>query len=477
MGYIRGRDREQVALFPGTLEEYVGLENVVRFIDAFVEGLEVEAMGFERAQPAATGRPGYDPRDLLKLYIYGYLQGIRSSRKLEREAQRNVEVLWLLRELQPDFKTIADFRRDHPQAFKKVFRQFHRICEGLELFGKELVALDGSKFKGVNSRDRNFNKAKLKKRLERLEQELEEYLGALEAADRDEAEAASPTAEELQEKIDRLQERQGRYEELLEELETSGETQVSLTDPDSRAMPKSPRVPVGYNVQTAVDSRHKLIVEHAVTNAVTDRSQLSAMATKVQEILGVETLEVVADRGYYYGVEIKACRDRGILPYVPKPDTFSGKKRGLFGKELFRFDPSHDHYICPAGEELTYRYTTTDRGQRIRFYWAKADRCAQCALRTQCTPSREPRRIRRWEHEEVLEEMQERMAAQPEKIQLRKALVEHPFGTMKTTLGAESFLLRGLSRVGGEFSLTALAYNLKRVVNLVGVPKLLEAVA
>ena len=475
MPHLQGTAREAVIQFPPTLDEYVRPDNPVRFIDAFVDQLDLVALGFERAVANPLGRPAYAPGDLLKLYLYGYLNRVRSSRLLEREARRNVEVMWLLKKLTPDFKTIADFRKDNHARFKSVFRAFTLLCRQLDLFGGELVAVDGSKFKAVNNQDRNFTKPKLQRLLAETEAQISGYLQQLEQQDQADGAVLPPplSAEQLQAKIEHLQQRQERYQALATALEQSGQTQISLTDPDSRSMPKSPKVPVGYNVQVAVDAKHHLMVEQEVTNAVNDQNQLSPMALAAQAALGVETLEVVADKGYYDGEQVKDCADHGLTCFIAKPLTSVNIKRGLFSKEDFRYDHEKDCYHCPANQELRFHFETTEAGRRIRYYWTTA--CRTCPLRPRCTRDAERRRISRWVHEDILEAMQERVAAHPEKMKQRKMMVEHPFGTLKHWWDQSHFLLRGLKKVCGEFSLSALAYNLRRVFNIVGVPGLLEA--
>jgi transposase len=370
MRHITGIPRQQLVLFPESLDEYISADNPVRFIDAFVDSLDLAAAGFTHTTLAETGRPPYDPRDLLKLYIYGYLNRMRSSRKLEQECQRNVEVMWLLGKLAPDHKTIADFRKDNRKAFKEVFKAFCLLCRELELFGAELIAIDGSKFKAVNSSQRNFTQTKVKKYLQELEQRIEAYLQELDELDRIEAPGVPPqrSAEQLQAKIEQLKTRQNKYQGYLKRMEESGESQLSLTDPDSRAMPKSPKAPVAYNAQTAVDSKHHLIVAQDVTNDVTDRDQLSRMALMAKETLGVDKVKVVADMGYSHGKELKACLEAGIEPYVARPDTSANTKLGLFGKEQFVYDPDTDTYRCPAGQTLTYRFDTVEKERHIRYY-------------------------------------------------------------------------------------------------------------
>jgi transposase len=471
MGYIQGTPREQAILFPETIEEYISDDNPVRFIDAFVDQLDLQAAGFQRTLPSETGRPPYAPGDLLKLYIYGYLNRIRSSRKLEQEAARNIEVMWLLRKLKPDFKTIADFRKDNRNAFKQVFRDFILLCRKLELFGGELIAVDGSKFKAVNNSKRNFTKARLLKTLKRIDEKIEGYLNELDECDSKVPSPKRYSVAELESKIEHLKDRQDRYSQLLQEIEESGETQVSLTDADSR----SPKAPVSYNVQTAVDEKHKLIVTQDVTNAVTDRDQLSNIAIQAKETLGVEKLKVVADMGYSHGKEIKACEEAGLEPYVPTPVTSANRKLGLYGKEQFVYDAEKDVYRCPAGQELTYRFDTHELGRHIRYY--KTSACHTCAIKAKCTRNKEGRRITRWVDEHIMERMQARIDANPELMKKRKQIVEHPFGTIKYWNDQGHFLMRGLENVRAEFSLSALIYNLKRVINIIGVPKMLEALA
>jgi transposase len=464
MRYLEGHCRTQPLLLPDVIDDYVTEENPVRFIDAYVESLDLESLGVARAQAALTGRPAYDPRDLLKLYIYGYLNRIRSSRRLERETHRNVELIWLLRKLRPDFKTIADFRNNHTKALQALFREFVVLCKQLDLFGAELLAIDGSKFKAVNSKHQNFTKAKLEKALKDIDEKVAQYLRDLDAADREESSVHQPTRAELQKKIESLQERQKRYRGFVEEITASGETQLSLTDPDSRSMPKSPKVDVGDNVQIAVDSQHKLIV-----------AQLSPLAMKAKETLGVERLRVVADMGYSHGHEIKTCDEAGIDAYVPKPSTSANTKLGLFGKERFTYDPEKDCYRCPRGEELTFRFETTALGRHIRYDATGA--CRSCPMKEQCTRNKGGRRITRWVDEHILERMEERLKANPAIMQERKQLVEHPFGTIKHANDQGYFLMKGLKNVRAEFSLSCLAYNLKRVINILGVPRLLGALS
>ena len=476
MGYVRGESRQQVYLLPEAIDDYVVAENPVRFLDVFVEKLDLAELGFTHATPAETGRPPYDPGDLLRLYLYGYLNRIRSSRRLEREAGRNVEVMWLLRKLRPDFKTIADFRQANRAAIKRVCREFTVLCRRLDLFGGELVAIDGSKFRAVNSKGRNFSETKLKRLLAEIDAKIEAYLKQLDRQDVVEATVRTPTVDELHEKLRHWQDRKQTYQGYVEQLKQSGETQLSLTDPDTRKMPTAGQGgQVGYNLQIAVDAKHKLIVAHALTNAVTDRDQLASMAEAAKAAVGAETLTVVADMGYYHGAEVKKCEAQGITAYVSKANTSANTKLGLFGKERFQYDPVADVYRCPAGEALTFRFATVEQGRSIRTYSTAA--CSTCALKPQCTRNKESRRITRWEDEAVLERMAQRVSDHPEILQQRKMIVEHPFGTIKRSMDQSYFLMRGKDKVGAEASLTVLAYNMTRVFNILGVAPLMNALA
>lgn len=477
MDHIEGANRDQLILFPQSLDEYISEDNPVRFIDAFVEGLDPEALGFSHSVLKETGRPPYHPGVLLKLYIYGYLNRIRSSRLLEKEAHRNVEVIWLTGRLAPDHKTIANFRRDNGKAVREVCRAFTRFCRDLDLFGGELVAIDGSKFKAVNNKGRNFTDRKLKRTMKDIDKKIDAYLQELDESDAKEPEERKLTAEELKEKIKTLRERMKKYKGFQKQMEESGETQISLTDPDSRSMPVGGgrTTDVAYNVQMSVDEKHKMIVDHEVTNEVTDRSLLSQMSERAKEALGVEELEVLADMGYYDGQQVKECIEEGITPYIPKADTSANRKLGLFAKDDFRYDSEQDCYWCPSGEKLTYRFQTIEKGRDRKYYATPA--CSQCKLKSKCTRSKDGRRITRWVYEEVLEEMEARVQDEPEKVKLRKTIAEHPFGTIKRHMDQGYFLMKGLPNVGAEMSLTVLAYNIKRAVKILGVPMMLQALA
>jgi hypothetical protein len=385
--------------------------------------------------------------------------------------------MWLLGKLSPDFKTIADFRRDNLKAIKQVCREFTLLCKKLELFGGELVAIDGSKFKAVNNRRRNFNEARLSKAIKAMEEKISAYLNSLDRADAADTDPDEPppNAADLRAKIETLQQRKAKYQALKQGLEESGAKQVSLTDPDARSMVMHHgSTEVGYNVQTVVDEKHQLIVEHEVTNDPTDHAHLAEMAVRAKATLGVEQLEVVADMGYYDGAEVKACAAAGITAYIPKPITSVNKKRGLFIKQDFVYDEGKDCYRCPQGEELTYRYESFELNRQIRYY--ATSKCLGCPIKSKCTTNQRGRRISRWVDEKLMEDMARRVRARPELMRRRQQLSEPPFGTIKRAMGQGYFLMRGLNKVGAETSLTVLSYNLKRVINLIGVPKMIEAV-
>jgi transposase len=474
MKHIQGTSRAQTLLLPACVDDYVGPDHVVRFIEAFVESLDLAAAGFERARPKATGRPGYDPSDLLKLYIYGYLNRVRSSRCLETETHRNLEVIWLMRQLQPDFKTIADFRRENKTAFRKIFREFVVLCRSLDLFGRELIAVDGTRLKAVNSGQRNFTKAKLAKAMAESDERLGRYLKQLDDADRDDT-PPSARVDNLEQKIAAIKERRAQLEQHRADLEASGEDQISLTDQDARAMHSSSRIGVGYNIQIAVDTKHKLIAEQQVHNNVSDLGLLAETANAARENLGVDRIDVVADRGYYKIEDIEDCEAAGVKPYVPKPLRGSAVKNGFFTKEEFRYDADAGVLICPGGQKLEPKYNSKIRdNDAVIFVNTKA--CKACDLRARCTNAAF-RKVMRYANEAILDRMAARLAARPEVMDLRRESVEHPFGSIKQWMGQRNFLTRRIENVRGEFSLTALAYNIRRALTLVGVAGLIGAIS
>ena len=473
--FVEGTDRGQSTLFPECLEDWIDENNPVQVIDVFVDELDLAELGFDGISPEATGRPSYHPSVLLKLYIYGYLNRVQSSRRLEREAGRNIEVMWLTGRLVPDHKTIADFRKDNGQAIRKACARFIMLCRTLGLFGELSVAIDGSKFKAVNNRDKNFTRAKMERRMAQIEESVARYLRQLDSADRQEpSEARTTKTTRLKEKIAKLKEEMQRLHGLKARMLARPDQQISLTDPDSRSMATSGRGSgvVGYNVQVAVDTKHHLIITHEVTNVGTDRSQLAHVAKETKVTLETESLDVVADRGYFNSEEILACEEAGITVTLPKPMTSNSKAEGRFGKQDFRYVAEEDVYVCPAGERLTYHYTTEENGMALRRYWTNA--CESCAIKQSCTTGKE-RRITRWEHERVLEAVQRRLDEHPEKMRQRRETVEHPFGTIKARMGATHFLMKTLPRVAAEMALHVLAYNLTRVMNIIGIQPLMAA--
>lgn len=469
-GFIQGEDRSQATLFPERLDDYVAEDSSVRVIDVFLDDLDLSGLGF-KSEPNDTGRPAYHSSTMLKLFVYGYLNRVQSSRRLEREAQRNVELMWLTGRLAPDFKTIADFRKDNGEAIRLVCREFVMLCRKLNLFANAFVAIDGSKFKAVNSRDRNFTRAKMKRRLAEVEASIERYLEQLAVADQ--AEPAQDKSQRLEDKITAMRKEMARLKKLEARILKAPDQQVSLTDPDARSMKTRGTGIVGYNVQTAVDTKHHMIVAHEVTNQGSDRRQLANMSKQTKSVLAVEELGVVADRGYYRGEEIRDCEQANITTYLPKPNTSPNWAKGQFDREDFHYIAQDDEYQCPAGQRLVRHMTTQEKGKTLHRYWTSG--CGQCAMKAQCTSGKQ-RRVTRWEHEQVLEAAQTRLIRNPDMMRIRRATVEHPFGTLKAWMGSTHFLTKTLDRVSTEMSLHVLAYNMKRMMNIMGTKTLIEAI-
>ncbi len=468
-GFIEGENREQSTLFPERFDDYVGEYNAVRFIDFFIDGLDISGLGF-KTEAKDTGRPGYHPRTMLKIYVYGYLNQVHSSRRLEREAQRNVELMWLTGRLAPDFKTIADFRKDNGEAIRLVCREFVMLCRKVNLLTDTLIAIDGSKFKAVNNRDRNFTRTKMKRRLADVEASIDRYLDELDSAD--EAAPVEQT-QPIKDRVSALKEEMERLRKLEVRMLKAPDQQLSLTDPDARSLRHRGSGLVGYNVQTAVDTQHHLIVTHEVTNAFSDRRQLAKMASKAKAELEVDNLQVLADRGYYNSEEIRACEQNGIEALVPKPLTSNNKAKGQFDRREFIYKAEVDEYECPAGQRLTRRTRTSDKGLVIYRYWSSE--CQACPLKSRCTTGKE-RRVSRWEHEDVLERAQAQLDRRSDAMKVRRETVEHPFGTIKSWMGSTHFLTKTLDRVSTEMSLHVLAYNMKRAMRLLGPQRLIEAI-
>jgi transposase len=474
--FIDGDDRMQRMLLPNSLEDYVSEENPVRLIEVFIDELDLASLGFSGMTPAATGRPAYHPSTLLKIYLYGYLNRIQSSRRLEREARRNVELIWLTGRLAPDFKTIADFRKDNGAAIRAVCRQFVELCHRLKLFTSAVVAIDGSKFKAVNNRDKNYTVAKVTGRMEQVDTSIARYLRALDRADREEGDIAEAKSVRLKEKIAGLRRQMQALKVMEQTVHDAPDQQVSLTDPDARSMATSGKgtATVGYNVQIAVDAEHHLIVAHEVINQGYDRSQLAPMALKAQQATGRKQITVLADRGYFSGDQILSCEGTGVAPIVPKVLTSSGTKRGLFTRQDFIYNAEHDHYTCPAGANLTKIHRRVDHTEDFDRY-RHLSACFTCPLRPRCTPTKR-RIIKRWVKEDVLDRMQDRLDRMPEAMAVRRQTVEHPFGTLKAWMGATHFLTRTLDKVRTEMSLHILAYNLNRMIPIFGVEPLMAAI-
>jgi len=472
--YVEGEDRSQATLFPERLDDYIAEDNPVRVIDVFVDELDLFELGFEGMEPEATGRPAYHPATLLKIYIYGYLNRIQSSRRLEREAQRNVELVWLTGKLMPDFKTVADFRKDNGPAIRRACAQFVALCREMRLFTDSVVAIDGSKFKAVNNRDRNFTDKKIKSRLAHLEKAVQHYLDDLDRADRDPSLVPEARVSQLKEKIAAIRSEMRKLRGIKKELPKT-EGQLSLTDPDARSMNSAGKGTgtVGYNVQTAVDTKNHMIVAHDVINITHDRDSLNEMAKLAREAIGRKSLTALADRGYYSGPQIRDCQLDGMTPLVPKTVTSGARADGRFDKRDFLYNKKRDEYRCPAGQRAIRRFSSLDKGMMIHLYWSSA--CPKCPLKNRCTPS-DYRRIRRWEHESVLEAMQRQLDRMPEALKLRRSTVEHPFATIKAWMGATHFLTKTLPKVRTEMSLHVLAYNMKRAIKILGTRTLIQAI-
>ncbi len=474
--YIEEDNRSQQAMFPESLDDYIAQDNQVRVIDAFVDELPLESLGFERAVPKATGRPGYRPTTLLKIYLYGYINRIQSSRRLEREAQRNVELMWLVGRLQPDFKTIADFRKDNRQAIQNTCSHFVELCRQQDFFMQAVVAIDGSKFKAVNNVSKNHTRGILKRRIARTEEHIANYLSKLDEADSDEPTPSETDMPDLKEKLSSLRESLKALKEKEQQVLAHPDKQISETDKDARLMKQGSKGSlVGYNLQTAVDTHHKLIVAHKLTNSPTDRGQLLPVAKKVKRALRCDEMTVLADRGYYSGQDMKSCHDLGIKTLVPKPSTSGNKAAGLYDRADFKYDAEQDQYVCPANEILPRRGRSLEDGKNIDTYYASVTLCRECTLKSKCTRGRE-RRVRRWEHEALLESLADELRDHPRAMADRACTVEHPFGTLKLNMGATQILMKRLENVQTEMSLHVLAYNMKRTISILGVPMLIKAI-
>lgn len=484
MSYQCGVSREQVMLLPESVEDYVGGGNPVRVVDAFIEGLDLKALGFEGRPEGAPGAPPYHPQAMLKLFLYGYLNRIRSSRELEKATRRNLEVIWLMRRLTPDHWTINAFRREHRARFKGVFRQFNLVCGSLGLFGAELVAIDGTFLKAVNHPQRNFTRTKVKDLLEEIDRRSEAYLQELETADHqasaqsmaaDEGTQGAEGAQRIRRKLEALEQKRAQCQELLRAMEKSPTGQVSLSDPDSRSLDKGSQRTVGYNAQIAVDGANHLIVVEEVTQEPNDTQLLAPMAIAAKAALEVEQIKAVADRGYYSHEQMRLCAEQGIETYVPMIWHVPAGE-GDYPIERFEYDGERDLYRCPQGRELTRHSDNLKASGRYRVYYGGRAACRDCPVRPQCTKG-QYRKLMVHEERELIEAVKVRLRQQPQMAARRRGLVEHPFGTMKFWQGYHHFLTKGLETVRAEFTLSCLAYNFRRVLNLLGVSRLLSVLA
>jgi len=474
MGYIEGEDRNQIILFPESIDEYVSDNNSIRIIDEYIKQLDLEILGFKRAVNPSLGRPPYHPKDMLKLYLYGYLNRIRSSRRLEQEAIRNLEVIWLIRKLKPDFKTIADFRKDNKKALKKVFRDFTKLCDEWELFGKELIAIDGSKFRACNSKKNNYNLKKLERHLKYLDEKIEGYLKELDDHDQIESPDRQPDAKEIKERIQQLKDRKEKYQQYRRKLKQSGQNEISTTDPDSRLMTNNNHVEVSYNVQTTVDAKHKLIADFKVTCKPNDLGQLAPMALRAKRLFGHKTFEVLADKGYYQAQDLKKCTEKGITLYVTKQTHANTTKDQDFYSDQFKYNKTKNVYLCPTGKELHYHRIRKKDGKIIGYEYRNDDACKDCKFKARCTRAQKGRSIFRHVKQDLLDRIDTQTKRNFKKYKLRQMIVEHPFGTIKRGWGAYYFLTKRKVSVSAEISLSFLAYNLKRVINILGTEEILR---
>jgi transposase len=479
--HVNGTHRDQTVLFPNTIDQYVEKENPVRFIDAFVDSLNMEKLGFKHSVPADTGRPPYNPSDMLKLYIYGYLNQVRSSRKLEKECHRNVEVMWLMKKLAPDFKTIADFRKDNVDCIKGVFKEFVYLCRSLDLYGAQLVAIDGSKFKAVNSKNNNLNEKTVALRLKQTEERIAQYLNELDLNDANDSDQDNTQSYELKEKLSQLEEKKQQYEQIQSQMKATGQKEVSLVDPDSRLMRvDSQRLEVGYNVQTSIDAKQHLIVDYNVINNSTDHHQLVRDALTAKKTLGVDELDVLSDKGFYVEKDIADCESNGIRVFMPIPAVLSpyksiGVPEPEFYSDRFVYDAAKDTYVCPAGKELVFcKCVYKDDPQRGRVY--RTSSCAVCVFRSKCTRNKRGRTMVRSEYDAAVDRLRARLLTSEgkEMLRLRRMLSEHPFGTIKRAFNQGYLLLKGLRNVNGEVGFTMLAYNIRRAINILGVGTLMS---
>ena len=475
MAFIEGVNRNQKMIFPEYIEDSISEDNPVRVIEAYVDTLNLKEMGFTKTNEYRCGAPSYNPKDLLKLYIYGYMNAVRSSRKLEKETYRNIEVMWLLRKIQPDFKTIADFRKENKSKLKKIFKDFSLLCKELELYGENLIAVDGTKIKASNSKKNNYNDKKIRRQIKYIEEKAEEYFEMLDESDREEITERKYTKEQIKEKLKELEERQKKYEEMKKRLEETEDNEISTIDRDARLMDnKNNGLDVSYNVQIAVDAKHKLITAYDVINNPTDQGNLNKMAEKSKEILNVREIELVADKGYYQADDLKECEKNGTTTYISKQIQSNATGERDFYGDKFRYEKEKDIYICPEGKVLYRIKHKTENPTRIRYRNYKA--CEECEYKERCTTSKKGREISRSINQDFLDIVDARTKENFDKYLQRQMIVEHPFGTIKRTMNAGYYLTRGIESVEAETALIMLSYNLKRVIKIIGVKDLIRKI-
>ena len=477
MAFIQGIDRNQQMMLPECIEDYIDEDNSVRVIDAYVNTLDVKAIGFTKAEKQKRGAPSYHPQTLLKLYLYGYMNSLRTSRKLERETYRNIEAIWLLEKLQPDFKTIADFRKENKKQLEEIFKDFTLLCKQLELFGEKFIAVDGTKIKASNSKKNNYTKKKITRQLKYIEEKAKEYLEQLDENDeKEKTEQKKYTKKEIEEKIEQLKRRKEKYKYLEKKLTDSGENEISTVDQDARLMDnKNNGVEVSYNVQTAVDSENSLIVAYDVINNPSDQGNLNKMAEKAKEIfIGKKEIEVAADKGYYQGEDLKKCEENKTITYVAKQTQSNSTGDREFYGDKFKYVEERDIYICPTGKELYRAKHKKEAPKRIRYKNYKA--CQECEYKKRCTKSAKGREINRSKHQDFLDIVDARTQENMEKYLERQKIVEHPYGTIKRSMNAGYFLTRGLDSVKAETALIMLAYNMRRAINILGVKQIIHKI-
>jgi transposase len=475
MSYISGENRNQSILFPQSLEEYIASDNPVRIINEYVTQLDLQTLNFTHASPQEKGRPPYHPGDMLRIYLYGYLNHIRSSRRLELETKRNIEPMWLVRKLNPDFKTIADFRKDNKKALVQVFRDFTQLCSNWQLFGKELVAIDGSKFRASNSKRNNYSKKKLARHINYINEKITGYLTELDETDQTESNDHRQDAKEVQKRINQLKDRKAKYQSYQDQLTKSNTNEISTTDQDARLMANNNNsVQVSYNVQTSVDARHKLIVDFKVINKPNDLGQLAPMALRTKKILGNEKFTVLADKGYYHARNLQSYSAKGITTYVTKQVYSNGTGEKEFYPDKFSYEKENDCYLCPAGKRLYYYRTRKKDGKIIGKTYRNLNACSSCPVKARCTRAVKGRTIFWNKNQDFLDRIDKQTQENLKTYKLRQMIVEHPFGTIKRAWGASYFLTRRKASVSAEIALSFLAYNLKRVINILGTEEIIR---